>query len=702
MTRTTAFAPAQVLSAGRRTGPRRALASLGWLVTLAVAGAGCGSAAPFDENAPHLRMDFEAPPTDFYAAPFPGAHRFTNGFPDMTGFPNPRDNDFVRAMLDVIDTDYYRGAGVSSAVYFESTALIDAATLPSVEQSRTAASSVFLAPVSSDGVLGPYHPIAVEAVDSAANMQTFGAPYMVGILPYQGAPLAADTLYVAVVLDSVVTATDEPLGRPTALRDVLAGRAPRGLDAAHAADYLTAAAALRDAEVPLARIVGMTAFRTGDPTYELVAAREEVLADPLPVLSSFTPREVFDTYCVYEASVDMPVFQGGEPPYRPTGGGWVHGSFGELVLDHTETARVFVTIPRVAAGTDGYPTSIFVRTGGGGDRPLVDRGVRDADGMVLVPGTGPAQEFAAVGVAGISIDGPHGGLRNVTGGDEQLLIFNITNPPAMRDNIRQSALELVILANLVGDISIDTSACPGASQPATLDAGRLALMGHSMGATIGPLAAAIEPRIRALLLSGAGGSWIENILYKQQPLPVLPIARLIVGYTRATAQITAHDPVLGLLLQWAGEPADPQVYAQRVVDQPLASDAPRHVLMMQGIVDTYILPSIANGLSMPLGLDLAGPALESTDPRSAVFTSIEDALPLVDRTSIAYPASANRTVGSATVTAVVTQHPEDGIEDGHEVMFQTAGPKHQYRCFLEDFAAGRTPVVPAPDAASCD
>lgn len=701
MTRTTAFAPAQVLSVARRTGPTPALASLGCLVALAVAGAGCGSDAPFDENAPHLRMDFEAPPTEFYAAPFPGAHRLTDGVPDMTGFPNPRDNDFVRAMLDVISADN-RGAGVSSAIYFESTAPLDAATLPTVEESRTATSPVFLAPVSSDGELGAFHPIVVEAVDSAANMQTFGAPYMLGILPYQGAPLAADTLYVAVALDDVRTLAGESLGRPPALRDLLAGRTAAGLDDAHASDYVAAAAALRGAEVPLSRVVGMTAFRTGDPTAALVAAREQVLAGTLPTLSTFTAREVFDTYCVYEASVDMPVFQGGEPPYRGTGGGWVWDDGGDLVEDHTETARVFVTIPRVAAGADGYATSIFVRTGGGGDRPLVDRGVRDADGMVLVPGTGPAQEFAAVGVAGISIDGPHGGLRNVTGGDEQLLIFNITNPPAMRDNIRQSALELVVLANLVGNVSIDTSACPGATQPATLDAGRLALMGHSMGATIGPLAASIEPSIRALLLSGAGGSWIENILYKQKPLPVLPLARLIVGYTRASAQITQLDPALALLLQWAGESADPQVYAHRVVDQPLAGDSSRHVLMMQGIVDTYILPAIANGLSLPLGLDLAGPALESTDPRSAVFTSVADALPLVDRTSIAYPASANRTVGGTTVTAVVTQHPEDGIEDGHEVMFQTAGPKHQYRCFLEDFAAGRAPVVPAPDAVSCD
>lgn len=646
-------------------------------------------------------MDFAAERTDFLAAPFPGAHRFTDGDPDLTGFPNPRDIDFVNAMLAVIEADNV-GAGVSSAVYFESTLLLDAATLPSVEESRTAQSPVFLVSVSDAGELGPRHPIVVEAVDSAANQQAFGAPFMLGILPYQGAPLAASTLYVAVVLDDVRTATGLSLERPTALRDLLAGRTPSGLDADHAADYLAAAQALEDADVPLGRVVGMTAFRTGDPTAQLVEAREEVLGGTLPTLSSFTPREVFDTYCVYEASVDMPVFQGGEPPYRGAGGGWVHGSFGELVLDHSETARVFVTIPRMAAGTNGYASSIFVRTGGGGDRPLVDRGVRDADGMVLVPGTGPAMEFASVGVAGITIDGPHGGVRNVSGGDEQLLIFNITNPPAMRDNIRQSALELVILANLVGSVSIDTSACSGATNPAVLDADHLALMGHSMGATIGPLAAAIEPSIRALLLSGGGGSWIENILYKEKPLPVLPLANLIVGYSRAGATITTFDPALALLLQWAGEAADPQVYARHVVDQPLASDPSRHVLMMQGIVDTYILPTIANGLSLPLGLDLAGPALESTDPRSAIFTSVEDALPLVDRGNVAYPASANRTVDGSTVTAVVTQHPQDAIEDGHEAVFQTAGPKHQYRCFLEDFAAGRVPVVPAPGSASCD
>ena len=82
----------------------------------------------------------------------------------------------------------------------------------------------------------------------------------------------------------------------------------------------------------------------------------------------------------------------------------------------------------------GYPLVVFVRTGAGRERPLVDRGVWDEDGELIEAGSGPARNFAAAGFAGISVDGPHGGLRNVTGGDEQFLVYNLGNPAATRDN----------------------------------------------------------------------------------------------------------------------------------------------------------------------------------------------------------------------------------------------------------------------------
>ncbi|MGZ3438420.1 MAG: hypothetical protein ACXVDD_02845, partial [Polyangia bacterium] len=122
--------------------------------------------------------------------------------------------------------------------------------------------------------------------------------------------------------------------------------------------------------------------------------------------------------------------------------------------------------------------------------------------------------------------------------------------------------------------------------------------------------------------------------------------------------------------QWAEEPSDPQVYARRIVREPAPGEAPRPVLLEQGLVDHYILPSIANSLS------LSQPTLASR-------------LPLVGRGVIALPAAH---------AGVVVQHPGDAIEDGHEVVFQTEAPQHQYRCFLSSFAAG-APMVPADAAA---
>ena len=243
-----------------------------------------------------------------------------------------------------------------------------------------------------------------------------------------------------------------------------------------------------------------------------------------------------------------------------------------------------------------------------------------------------------------------------------------------------SAVELVRLPDVLESLELDTSDCPGAAPLSRLAIDdRLTLMGHSMGATIAPLVVAEEPRYRALILSGAGGSYIENIVHKRSPLEVRPIAEALLGYPAAGASLHVHDPVLSLL-QWAGEGADPPVYADRLKNL--------HVLMMQGIVDTYILPSIANATSLSMGLDLAGPALDSGHPGLTGFIPLADQLFLSGGTQLSLPVSQNR----GEWTRVVVQHPEDGVEDGHEVVFQVSAARSQYGLFLESLSQG-TPTV---------
>jgi hypothetical protein len=245
---------------------------------------------------------------------------------------------------------------------------------------------------------------------------------------------------------------------------------------------------------------------------------------------------------------------------------------------------------------------------------------------------------------------------------------------------------------------LDVSDCPGASVGsggvAKFDASHVALMGHSMGATIAPLVVANEPNFSALVLSGAGASWIENILYKLQPLAVKPDFETLLGYAQLHRSLTETDPVL-TLFQWAEEPADPLVYTRKFGAIADATSTPRNILMEQGIVDHYIMPPIANATSLSLGLDLAGTPLDATTPEIANLPSLESELVYSGAQQIALPVASTQSHEQSGRTAVVIQHPSDGIEDGHEIVFQTDPPKREYRCFLLSSLTG-TPRVPAP------
>jgi len=640
-----------------------------WLLVSILFVSACG-----DDTPPtRARTDYVAASGDFFAAPFPDEGRRADGSIDVSAFPQSRPSALLGELVTIASEA--EDFGTTSTLYFA----FDGALDPSVDADpldATIDSAVLLLRI--DEAAEP-HPIEVRFREDGGP---FGAPNLLSILPLQGLPLAAGARYAAVVTERVLDAEGEPIGRATALEAIAEGATPEGMSDAAVSAHREALAALEARGIT--DVAALAVFETQDPSAALFAWRETAL-DALPALDAAPELiETHEDFCVLRSTVAMPVYQRGTPPFTEGGGGDVRFEDGVPVQQGTETARVLITLPRRPMPAGGFPLVVFSRTGGGGDRPLVDRGRRDESGEPVEPGSGPARELAREGWAAISIDGPHGGMRNVTGGDEQLLIFNVANPRAMRDNIRQSAVELMLAAHLGPSLTLDASGCAGLAEPAaTLSAEQVVLMGHSMGATIAPLAMAIEPRFSALLLSGAGGSWIENVVHKQSPLPVRPFAEAILGIA-GRYELHEHDPTL-MLLQWAGEDADPPVYGRFIRG--------RSVLMMQGIVDTYILPPIANATSLSLALDLGGEGLEETDPRSAAFQPLEPLLPLVGAQVRPYPVAGNR--GAAT--AVVTQHPEDPVEDGHEVVFQTDGPKTQYRCFLRTLATGGPPVVPATD-----
>ena len=618
-------------------------------------------------------MDFSLA-GDFYAAPFPSDHRL-DGVVDLSDYPNPLGALIVDQVVTLTHQRAH-GFSASSAVHFAFDGPIDATSLPLPNEVSDAAFLVGIDPDSPDYL--QRYPVSTSYL---ADPGPHGAPHFVTLLPVQGIPLRPKRRYAAVLTDQLRDAAGGPLSATDALVALRAGQSA-GLSDSALESYTAALEALRQLGIEQ-RVVALSAFTTDDARAELHTLTDVARDVPLTT-AAFQLVETFEDYCVYQSEVAMPVYQQGEPPYKEEGGAIVFD--GDVpVLDHMEDARIFVTIPRGQTMPEsGWPTAVMIRSGGGGDRPLIDRGTHAPGGETIEPGSGPARYFAGAGFAGFSVDGPHGGIRNVAGGDEQFLIFNVSNPAALRDNLRQSAMELALVPDLLASLTLDVSDCEG--DTASFDLDWLALMGHSIGATIAPITLAIEPRFGAAILSGAGGSFIENVVHKKSPLAVKPLAELLLKYLGQGYELHEHDPFLSLL-QWGGEAGDPPLYARELVGE--TSD-PRQILMLQGIVDTYILPPIANATSLSVGLDLVGTPLDQDHPELAQFTPLSQLLPLVGRTQLSLPVADNRD----GVTAVVVQHAEDGIEDGHEVVFQTPGPKHQYRCFLQTWRDAGTPVVP--------
>lgn len=621
-----------------------------------------------------IQMDFTRA-GGFFTAPFPNEDlRLPGDRIDVSGFPGLGAVSFIDAALNQIALDA-RGFSTTAGIFFTATAELDPSSLPrTAAESVQADATVFLV----DLERGQRVPIDVAIRDDGGR---FGAPNLLSLLPYQGIPLRESTLYAAVVTTRVRDWRGKPLGVCEGMRALREGRVPKGLKG-------PALAEMRMAMTWAADAAALAVFRTDAPRRGMAEVRQAMLrATPL-VNAPFKLRETYPDFCVFETTIDLPQYQDGAPPFSSGGGRWVFDAkTGAPVLQRFERARAVVTLPRSEMPAGGFPTVVYSRTGSGGDRSLVDKGTATADGR-LTRGSGPALEFARAGFAAVMVDGPHGGLRNPTGADEQFLVFNLDNPSAIRDNVRQSAAELILVAHALDGFVVDARGC-GGSKTARFDGERLALFGHSMGATIAPIAMAYEPRFKAAILSGSGGSFIANALYKQKPLPVRRLAELMFGYTWRLYSMSQGDPALSMI-QWAMEPADPPLYGGL---------ARGHVLMFQGIVDHYILPPMANATSLALGLDLAGPELDRQHAELLEFTPYSDVAKLVQRGVRPYPVEGNveREDGSRA-TAVVVQGLDDGLQDGHEVVFQTPGAKYQYRCFLSTFAAGSPRIVAPQDS----
>jgi len=630
----------------------------------------------------------------FWNLPFPSDLRLTDdGRPDLTGYPNPRRTQMLEDLL-LLGGERH-GFPVLPVVYVRFREAPPARSPDDVVPASRDA-DVLLVDVDPDS---PERGRLVPTVVQALPHDGFAPPHLVAIAPRPGLVLAPATTYALVLRRAFAPAAAPPRD----LAVLAAGDTPDGPRGAAAARmYAPLWATLAELGVDADDVLAATVFTTGDEVALLARRSEAVRATHDAVVGPLAVDPVdgagHDGYCELVGTVTFPVFQVGTPPY-PRDGRFALDGDGAPIAQGTATVPLVVTLPAGEMPASGWPLYLFFHGSGGVSSGVVDLGRQPSADAPPTAGEGPAYVVARHGIAAASSALPLNPERLPGASDTEYLNFD--NLTAFPYTFQQGVLEQRLLLDALLALRIDpaaVAACPAVRLPDGVaahrfDPDRLVAGGQSMGGMYTNLIGAVEPRLGALVPTGAGGFWNLMIL----DTSLIPGARAILAalFQANPAELRFLHPAMSLLaMGW--EIAEPMASMARLARRPLPGFPVRHVYEPVGQGDIYFPTIVFDAAALAYGNQQAGEAL---------WPSMQDALAADGLDGVAaYPVSANVGAGAAAHTGVVVQLAGDGIADPHYVFRQLDAVKHQYGCFLRTYLDRGVPTVPAPGPldAPCD
>jgi hypothetical protein len=598
----------------------------------------------------------------FFDLPWPSElwHR-ADGRLDFRTFPGEGTllfGPYVAAASEDLD-----GWSVAPSIYFHFTGPLVAPRFPSNPRGfASAASPVFLVDVDPESperrsfrpLEHRYYPKDLRFVPEST----------LAVKPVAGEVLRAGTLYAAVVRRDLV----EPgLGTSMDL-EVLKWTSPRADPGEERARLLHAGAfaELAALGVPRERIAAIALFRTQVP--HAVTSRMLDVVTHLPAARA--ARVVEARWAEHLASA------GGRAPYHAIEGVYCTPNFqseiehapflaeegGRIALDASGVPRLALVPPGGRYGSRecrGLLRARFVLTIP--TSPMPDRGFPL---LVSAHGTGgDAETFlgeddfagwaARQGIAVVSTDQPlHGGrgFAPRPGSREPITLsiagvpltlwkgaraaeaffYNPLHPAAARDNLRQAAIDAMVLARLF--TATDFASTLGADGepllslrvgrvPPRFDRTRVLAAGHSQGSQSVAVMGALDPLVRGVILSGCGGDTRLGVL-KRHDLPVVPIFGALLGL--APGELDELHPLMALV-QTLADPIDPASYA-RLYWEPLPGREAQSVLHYEGTSDSYAPPATAELLAVALRLTPLVPVVKPVPALRADAGALSDLL----------------------------------------------------------------------------
>ncbi|MEO8704181.1 MAG: hypothetical protein ABI867_29280 [Kofleriaceae bacterium] len=410
-----------------------------------------------------------------------------------------------------------------------------------------------------------------------------------------------------------------------------------------------------------APIAGIAVFTTQHASAPLVAAREAMVALPAPVLAFPDPTIVFSG----TTRLDRILGQASRATDGPRTGlerwgndnptGMAHDHVGvigsgtititrfrgddtgtDLPGDETfeldgagvpklfaiDTIPITFILPAAAPPAAGYPIVIYGHgLGASRDQLLSFAEPLTSQGYALVgidmAGHGSRfdpQDLAANMASQLpmfsGVPATPDGFGDTTGQTTQFEFFEgFLSVSAVRDSMRQSALDLSRVVQLVKQPGLDLSPL-GAT--AKLDSRRVVYLAESFGTVVGTLFAAIEPDVDLFVLDVPGGGILDLILPASPEIAQIAVPFVETLYNPAT-RLDRWNPLISLM-QAVIDGGDPLTYAPHVLRDRFtiggAVLAPRNVIAIEVVGDQVLSNLGTDALASELGLHALAPHLD--------------------------------------------------------------------------------------------
>lgn len=620
---------------------------------------------------------------EFYALPFPNDIRRNGNRIDLDGHPRAPDDfglPFVGRYMDLSSEDL-EGFSTNPVVFFRFSHAYSFSTITG--------ETVRIVDITPDSPSYDQD-ASIEWKNTEGRLSNYICPHLFAVRRPVGSPLRPNTTYAAVLTTGVKPKDGGNFARGADFGAMLASATPGDalLAKAHAA-YEPLRAWIADTHQSAAAILNAAVFTTQDPEALIRKLRAKIDERPLPTVSSLTLCESSSTMSPCEdaegrgackggssafseihGKITLPVFQQGTPPYlKPEDGGAIEvdGSGVPVVAGEMDVCFA-MSVPKAAAPASGYPVLVFAHGTGGSFNGEMDAG-------------GYAQELAAAGTPAVLVafDLPeHGARRGNSMEKPENLFFNFLNPRAGRDNALQGSADLMSVVKWVQGGGLGGSESPtGSAVP--FDPARIALFGHSQGATHTALMASYEPGAVAAVLSGVGGHLATSLMTKTSPVDItvaVPFA-LLDPDDEFKLAVGSYNPAMAIVQAYFDR-VDPMNFAYRLWREPTtAQPTGLHAFVTYGMGDTFAPNATTDAYVKAGHVTQVEPVVKTVNGLDVAASGLTD----------------NAVIGGAPRTVGMKQYNPDGF-DGHFVAMRKGQPGRTDAVrFVTQALAGASPQI---------